>query len=317
MPVERTSPPPRRATPRGGPAAREQAAREEHRVVIVRRLIILGIVVAATLLTVLVGVLGLSYTSAFTITNVEAEGGEHVSAESVGKLANVPEDATLLNLDEDEIAANIKKNPWVASVSFERKFPDGLVIRVREREIGSLVVMSSGGIVWYLDEDNVWIEPAPIDATGDEAIDEAALARARELGVMLITDVPSNLEPVAGAEADSEELEAVASYLEQLDDLDEQIVSFSVPSVDSLSCVLESGVVISLGAPTNIAAKESVVEGILEESGGKVTYINVRTPTSPSYRMVDSEYVEAGSGLSLETLAQDDSSSPDDSSSSG
>ena len=296
--------------PAGEVPQRKSGANRPGSDVVVRRGIVAGIVVAAFLLVALVGYLVLSYTPAFTITKVETTATKHISRASIAKLAKVPKGSTLLNLDEDKVTRNLKKNPWVGSVTYERKYPDTVRIVVRERKVSALVVMSAGDVVWYLGEGNVWIEPASIKVGESDSIDDLALAAAQKAGVMLITDVPASITPVAGSTVNSEVLNGVASYREQFGEkISSQIVSFSAVSVDSIGCTLKSGVQVSLGSPTNISSKEAVLAQILEKYQGKLTYVNVRVPTRPAYRLVDSDNVEQGTGVTGTDAAQDKSSS--------
>ena len=74
-----------------------------------------------------------------------------------------------------------------------------------------------------------------------------------------------------------------------------QIVCFFAPSAEDVSCMLSSGVQVSLGSATDIDTKESIVTGFLEEYGpGKVTAINVRVPSEASVKPVGSDNVQAG-----------------------
>ena len=50
---------------------------------------------------------------------------------------------------------------------------------------------------------------------------------------------------------------------------------------------------------------------ILEKYQGKLTYVNVRVPTRPAYRLVDSDDVGQGSGVTEKGAAQDKSASDD------
>ena len=296
--------------PAGEVPQRKSGANRPGSDVVVRRGIVAGIVVAAFLLVALVGYLVLSYTPAFTITKVETTATKHISRASIAKLAKVPKGSTLLNLDEDKVTRNLKKNPWVGSVTYERKYPDTVRIVVRERKVSALVVMSAGDVVWYLGEGNVWIEPASIKVGESDSIDDLALAAAQKAGVMLITDVPASITPVAGSTVNSEVLNGVASYREQFGEkISSQIVSFSAGREDSIGCTLKSGVQVSLGSPTNISSKEAVLAQILEKFQGKLTYVNVRVPTRPAYRLVDSDEVEQGTGVTGTDAAQDKSSS--------
>lgn len=300
------------ASPSGEVPQRKSGANRPGSDVVVRRGIVAGIVVAALLLVALVGYLVLSYTPAFTITRVETTATKHISRASIAKLAKVPKGSTLLNLDEDMVTRNLKKNPWVGSVTYERKYPDTVRIVVTERKVSALVVMSAGDVVWYLGEGNVWIEPASIKVGESDSIDDLALAAAQKAGVMLITDVPASITPVAGAAVNSEVLDGVASYREQFGEkISSQIVSFSAGSVDSIGCTLKSGVQVSLGSATSISSKEAVLAQILEKYQGKLTYVNVRVPTRPAYRLVDSDDVGQGSGVTEKGAAQDKSASDD------
>ena len=75
-----------------------------------------------------------------------------------------------------------------------------------------------------------------------------------------------------------------------------QVVSVSAPSVEALSCILGTGVEVSFGSPNNIESKEIVVQQLLAKYPNRITYINVRVPSNPSYRMLESESVQEGTG---------------------
>ena len=59
----------------------------------------------------------------FLIESVEAEPTEHVTQTDIQNLVSVPVGSTLLNVDTDAVEAALKKDPWVADVTFERVFP--------------------------------------------------------------------------------------------------------------------------------------------------------------------------------------------------
>lgn len=263
----------------------------------IRRAIVAGIVVATLALVGLLTLLVLSCTPLFTITGIDAEATDHMSADDIIRLANIPNGATLLNLDEGDITSKLRRNPWVGSVSYAREFPDRLRITVRETSVQAIVVMGTGNIAWTLGEGGVWIEPYPITVGSGRSINDVALARAQELGVLLITDAPPTVSPVAGHDATDDVIEAVQSYQDNFSsELRSQIVSYSIASLDSISCTLSSGVQVSLGAATDIDAKQTAISGILAKYRDKLTYINVRTPLNPSYRAIDSDDVKAGTG---------------------
>lgn len=263
-----------------------------------------GIVAACVAALALVGVVALFVlrnTSAFEITSIEVEPTEHVSAESVQSLAQVPAGSTLLNVDTNAIEEALRKNPWVASVDFDRRFPSTLGIRIQEQRVDALVLMSSGAVAWYLSDQGTWIEPVMVEPAEGQSTNDAALAIARDNGCLLVTDVPDTVEPSAGAEATDATLDAVAQFREGFSsDFNAQIVCFRAPSAEGISCVLENGVEVSLGAPTDIVEKERIVEGYLAEHEGGLLLINVRVVSSPAYRELSSDNLTFGSGVNPE-----------------
>lgn len=278
-----------------------------------------GIAVASVLLVLALAFVVVSHTSAFTISSVEANATDHLSSDVIQRLAGVEDGTTLLNLDEEQITKNLQRNPWVGEVRFVREFPGTLRIEVTERTVEAIVVMSSGNTVWCLGENAVWIQPLSIDQGDYGSIKDAALAEAQSMGTLLITDVPATVSPVAGYASTDESILAVQSYRNQFSQqLNDQIASYSAKSADSISCTLSSGVEVSLGSPNNVEAKEEVILSVLSQYEGKVTYINVRVPTKPSYRTVNSDTVQQGTGATgaSATETKDTSSSDSDSDSS-
>ena len=274
-----------------------------------------GVLIAmvAVIVVAAIGLFVLSNTPFFTITAIDAVASEHLDEGAIARLAAVPEGTTLFNYDADAIEANLMKNPWVAAVHISREFPDKIRIEVVERSVSAVVLMGSGDIAWYLGSGNVWIEPAELGATGDKSSRDVALGIAQEHGCILITDVPSTVTPQAGKTAEESEITVVNDYLEGFSqDFSSQIVSFSVPSAESCSCILASGVEVSLGASTEIAAKEAVIQQLLQSYEGQLTFINVRVPSRPSVRKIDSDSVQPGTGITTSDDPYADSESDSD-----
>ena len=281
-------------------APRERRMRHQRANVVRVALTVLASLVALAVV-VTVAFFAMRNSSVLAITSIEFEPTEHVSSEDVQNLARVPEGATLLNVDTAAIEESLKKNPWIASASFSRIPPGTLKITVEERRPAALVVMSSGTVAWYLSEDNTWIEPAKLEPAEGQSVNDAALAIAQAQGCLLIADVPSTVDPKAGSAATDEVLDAVRQFQDGFSsDFASQVVCYSAPSAENVSCVLESGVEVSLGSPTEITLKEGIVSGYLEQSDGQVVRINVRVPSNPAYRVIDSDNVQAGDGVSTQ-----------------
>lgn len=259
----------------------------------------------ALVLVAVIAYLVLRNSSAFEITKVEFEPTEHVAAEDVQNLARVSAGSTLLNVDTTTIEESIKKNPWVASVSFEREFPNTLRIVIKEQRVDALVLMSSGTVAWYLGENGAWIEPVSVSAAEGQSVNDAALVLAQGLGCLLVTDVPATVSPEAGSAATDAPLEAVQEFrLGFSKEFASKVVCYRAPSAENISCILDNGVEVSLGSAEEISRKEQIVTSFLEQHQGYVTLINVRVPSSPSFREIDSENMQGGDITSGQTGEQ-------------
>ena len=105
------------------------------------------------------------------------------------------------------------------------------------------------------------------------------------------------MSPVAGTETTDEAIKAALSLDALLPpEFKGQVASYSAPDADGLSCILKSGVEVSFGTTANVEAKVAVARKVLDEFSGQVTYVNVRVPTRPTYRRVESSYVREGTG---------------------
>lgn len=300
----------RQRAPQGGRERRERYQRGQSAKT---ALTVAGAVVGVALVAIVAFVV-LRSSSAFSISNVVCEPTTHVSEADIQNLLEVPDGATLLNFDGDAIEASLRKDPWVGSVSFERQFPDTLRVVIHEQQTDALVVMNAGSIAWYLGTSGSWIQPTKVSVGQNQSVNDAALAKATSEGVLLITDVPSSVSPKSGADATDEVFSAVQAFRDGFsDDFSAQVVSYSAPSADNVSCTLASGVEISLGSASQISTKESIVKEILAAHPGKVTFINVRVPstTGTSYRSIDSDDVEAGTGVASSSSASSSAASDD------
>ena len=248
----------------------------------------------------------LSHTPMFLITSIETNDTEHVTAENVAQLIRLPAGATLLNVDVEAVEKAVLNNPWIASVEVTSAFPDRLLVRTHEREVGALVSMRTGGLCWLMGNDGVWIEPLRVEPDDAKSAVDAALVEANALGVIMISDVPATVSPAAGTKATDETIQAVFSFEEQIpDEFKQRVVSYSAPDSEGISCILESGVEVSLGSPSNVASKVAVATQILDEYAGQVTYVNVRVPSRPTYRRIDSTYVQQGTGATGSAIDED------------
>lgn len=282
----------------GAPVSSGKERREQHqREGAVRFVGGIVAVVCALGLVSLVVFFVLRDSSIFSVDDVVVEATAHVSESDISNLLSVSSGTTLLNVDASQLEAQLKRDPWVASVEIERQFPHTLKLTVTEQGVQSLVVMSASSLGWYLGSSGSWIEPVKISAADGQSVDDAALAIARAEGVLLITGVPATCDPTAGSAATDDVLLAVKAFQEGFSaDFSARIVSYDASSVDAISCVLDTGVQVSLGSATNISYKEQVASALIEKYPGQITYINVRVPSTASVRKISSDDVTQGSG---------------------
>ena len=259
--------------------------------------VVAGLIVIICVASFALALFILSYTPAFEIAGIEAKATSHLTSEAIGKLCDVPSGTTLLNVDTDSVSQSVKRNPWVKSVKISRSFPSTLTVSVEEQTVKAIVLMGQGNVAWYLSDMGTWIEPIMVDSESDTSASDQVLDMAQDLGCYLILEVPPTVQPKAGAKVTDASILCALEYMENFsDDFKSRIVSFTAPGPDSVSCTLDSGVEVSLGAAFDIQTKEAVINKILEEHPNQITYINVRTPRNPTYRRLSSDNVQPGSG---------------------
>jgi cell division protein FtsQ len=106
----------------------------------------------------------------FRVSKVQISGCNHLSHEEVLKLSGITPQTNLLALDLEATAASIRVQSWVRAVKIRRKFPDQLLIDLKEHNpVASLtldnpyLVGETGEI--FLEPDS-WDKPALPEITG-------------------------------------------------------------------------------------------------------------------------------------------------------
>lgn len=130
----------------------------------------LRVVVAVLIALVLVVGLGAAVavnSGFFSVESVVVNGSEHVPQQTAELLVDVPEGATLFNVDEEEIASSLLQNPWVSGVKIDREFPHTLVITPQEREIAAIAYIAADDVAWAIGTDSRWIAPVSLSVTVD------------------------------------------------------------------------------------------------------------------------------------------------------
>ena len=238
--------------------------------------ILIGIVLV---LAVIFGAIFLYRSDAFHVENVTVSGVSHLTDHEITRIAAVPDDSTLLRLDEDGIKQRLSQNAWVQSVEVKRVFPDTVELDIVEREPAAAVRVNEKS-TWVVADDGAWLSAA---TNADWEKDPR------------IVDVNASISaPVSGVACDDEgimnALKVVAALGERTKG---ELDTISAPSAAKTSLNLKNGVSVAFGDASEVAAKEAAIWGILDKLSGQVSYINVRVPSRPTYRALGADDAQA------------------------
>lgn len=244
--------------------------REERNRARYRRYVIRVAVTAVVLFAIGASAVYVYRSDLFAITEVKANGVTHLTSSEITEIAAVPEDSTILRLDSDGIVERLESNAWVQSATVTREFPDTVVIDIVERTPAAVVALDET-TYWVIASDGAWLSAAT-----DEDLED----------LMLITDVSSSVaDPLSGSDCDDGGIENALAIVEGIsDELKDKVESVSAESSIKTSLNMKDGVVIAFGDSSDIELKESVIEELLDKYEGKISYINVRVPSRPTYR---------------------------------
>ena len=250
----------------------------------VRRILIgVGIVVAVVALYAV-----LWFAGAFPVTSVTVNGAEHLTAQEVADIAEVPSDTTLLRVDTGEIVSRLENNAWVESAGVTKILPGTLRLDITEREIEAVVQVTSqdGSTLenWAIARDGVWLMKIPAqDSDEGSAVNQAVYDDASS--ALQITGVPYGLTPSAGSVCEDEIVNNALDIISGLsDELSSRVKSVEAGSTTMATLTLDDGIQIAFGDGDDVRDKERVVLQLLEEHAGEIAYINVSSPSRPTWR---------------------------------
>lgn len=250
-------------------------------------------VVAALFVALAVVWFALYNSGLFKISNVTVTGVSHITASEMTSLASVPVDSTLLNVDAGGIEQRLLENAWVESVSVNRILPDTLELAITERKVAAVVEVSTQNAEakerWLIASDGIWIMSVP-DQSSEAAASVSSQVYADAESALKITGVPYGVRPEAGAVCtDDSVLNALAIVDGMTTSLKDRVRAVDASGTDNTVLTLDNGVQIAFGSSgttEEIREKERVCLQLLEENPDRISYINVRNPSSPTWRSV-------------------------------
>ena len=125
-----------------------------------------GIAAAALIAVAVLGIV-VANSPIFAITDVVVNGSEHVTQQTAEQLVNVPDGATLMNVDTGAIEEALSQNPWVSGATIERQFPHTLVITPAEHEVAAIAFIASSDVAWSISAEGTWIAPISLSVIMD------------------------------------------------------------------------------------------------------------------------------------------------------
>jgi len=121
-------------------------------------------VIAIIGLIAFVGYRAAASASFFQVRAIETRGAARASAEEIKSLVRHDVGQTgVWRADLQELSSHLEKLPWVRTAVVTRVLPDGIRVRITEREPRAVVRTSAGRFIW-VDDDAVYLgEMAPTD----------------------------------------------------------------------------------------------------------------------------------------------------------
>jgi len=121
-------------------------------------------VIAIIVLIAFVGYRAAASASFFQVRTVETRGASRASVEDIkGVVRRDVSESGVWRADLQELSTHLEHLPWVRTAVVTRVLPDGIRVRITEREAKAVVRTAAGRFIW-VDDDAVYLgEMAPTD----------------------------------------------------------------------------------------------------------------------------------------------------------
>jgi cell division protein FtsQ len=208
--------------------------------------------------------MGVTASPVFSAKTIVVRGQSHLSREDVLRLAGIGRGTNVFWLPTGRAERLLESDPWISSATIVRRYPSTIHVSIAERRPASEVRIGSR-----------WLVVAADGTVLDWSREDPGLPALPAAGALTLGERSSALAvPVRVAAAMSPWLRSrVASILPQ-------------PSGDVV-IELSSGTRVVFGPPTDIAAKERALEGVVRwavDHHRALEYVDVRAPVAPAAR---------------------------------
>jgi cell division protein FtsQ len=200
------------------------------------------------------------------VREITLSGAKRTTADEIARVVNLDSSDNLLLLRADEVAAAVKKLPWVKSVSVDRKLPGTVKLTVTERSPAMAVAL---GEQRYL-----------IDRRG-RVLSPTESAEGLPVLAGLQESLPEPGDRLRSAELKGA-LQAFSAFPRKLQ---RDIKAVFAPTVERITFQLSDGIQVRYGAAEDTRSKIEVLEVLLarlRREGRGALYVDVRVPEAPA-----------------------------------
>lgn len=208
---------------------------------------------------------GVFYSPLLRVDAVRVVGATHTTTDDVVAAAGLGPEDNVLFLDVGEVARAAESLPWVRSAEVDKMLPGTVRVRVVERT--PALVLALDGHRWTIDRAGRVLAPADDDGR-----------------LPVLTGVVARVAPgerVEGAAAQH----ALEVWRVLPRPLRRNVRAVVAPSVERITLLLADETQVRYGAAERLRAKNEVLAALLARlraEGRRVTYVDVRVPTSPA-----------------------------------
>jgi cell division protein FtsQ len=246
-----------------------------------RRILLL---VAALVLIMIALAAVLYFSPIFSIDDVQIQGTQRLDSETLKTQAAVP-DTTLPRLDQVAVVKRLEQNVWIEDAQVSLEFPHTVVIKVSERQplaVANLASPTASGGVdpWLLSADGIWL-----GSSLELAKLGAAVTSSQVQALPQIVSLPGSVSAAIGQSAGDAQDQSALKVLSAFDqDFRNGIANIDVTNVSDLKIKLRNNIEIDFGDSSLALDKEKAIVALELAHPNSLTYVNVRTPATPTYR---------------------------------
>lgn len=105
--------------------------------------------------------------SRFNISKIEVKGNSKYTKEEILKLANIAIGKNINKINKIKIYGDIKEKPYIDNVNIDRKYPDKIVINIKERVAKYAALNKDKNIYLKLTKDGIMLEEIKVGDIGE------------------------------------------------------------------------------------------------------------------------------------------------------